>query len=649
MNRKFFYRGVCSCLMLLFANVSLATHIMGGEITWRCTPSGAYIFQLKVYRDCQGITTPGSAILRAYNYPTTGSQVTFPMTRVAQNDISPDCNLSNSPGSTELSCGTFGGAQGNGDGAVEESIYETAPITLNGTPPANGWVFTWSSCCRSNSIDNLVAPGGTGHTLRAIMYPYTAVGTSGPMAANPCYDNSPVFEGNANTVICTNYPVSYNHYASDPDLDSLYYSWASPLDDGVSGWNPPISPPSVMWLSGYSNSSPFPGLAQHPMNVPASLDNISGQITFTSFTAGSFVSCVKVEAWRSGQLIAEVFRDMQTSMLSCSNTNTPPNLLVTVDSASAPISVNGNLLSATVSPGDLIAFSLNGSDFDLQPISFAPQEVEFSATGVNLAPINNPSAGCPYPPCATITPTPGQSTFINPTINQVDFSWQTDINHLFAQMANGTFESRYTFGLRMEDDFCPVPAAALATLLVTVKILPPKPPVLNSVAYDSSGAVQINWTAPADTGSQFNHYAIHHRPPGGVFAVVDSTKDYAIGSALLSGLPAGGEGDYYMTTNGIFGVNSAPSDTLSLGGLNVADAMASLAISVFPNPVGEQLIIRAPISAQIVLIDLSGKVLIATRTAASESRWDTRAWPKGMYLLKIYSDALWETRKIVKE
>ena len=110
----------------------------------------------------------------------------------------------------------------------------------------------------------------------------------------------------------------------------------------------------------------------------------------------------------------------------------------------------------------------------------------------------------------------------------------------------------------MEDDFCPVPAAALATLLVTVKILPPKPPVLNSVGYDSSGAVQINWTAPTDTGSQFNHYAIHHRPPGGVYAVVDSAKDYAIGSALLSGPPAGGEGDYYMTTNGIYGVSSAP-------------------------------------------------------------------------------------------
>ena len=215
-------------------------------------------------------------------------------------------------------------------------------------------------------------------------------------------------------------------------------------------------------------------------------------------------------------------------------------------------------------------------------------------------------------------------------------------------MANGTFESRYTFGLRMEDDFCPVPAAALATLLVTVKILPPKPPVLNSDGYDSSGAVQINWTAPTDTGSQFNHYAIHHRPPGGVYAVVDSAKDYAIGSALLSGLPAGGEGDYYMTTNGIYGVSSAPSDTLSLGVLNMADAAASQAISVFPNPVGEKLIIRAPISAQIVLIDLSGKVLIATRTVAIETRWDTRTWPEGMYLLKIYSDAFWETRRSLR-
>ena len=37
-----------------------ASHLMGGEITWECLKSGPnvgqYIFTLKIYRDCSGIT-----------------------------------------------------------------------------------------------------------------------------------------------------------------------------------------------------------------------------------------------------------------------------------------------------------------------------------------------------------------------------------------------------------------------------------------------------------------------------------------------------------------------------------------------------------------------------------------------------------------
>ena len=39
-------------------------------------------------------------------------------------------------------------------GAVEEYIWRSDPITLLGTPPSEGWHFTWGSCCRSSNIDN---------------------------------------------------------------------------------------------------------------------------------------------------------------------------------------------------------------------------------------------------------------------------------------------------------------------------------------------------------------------------------------------------------------------------------------------------------------------------------------------------------------
>ena len=151
------------------------------------------------------------------------------------------------------------------------------------------------------------------------MYPFTPPGGTGPRNANPCYDNSPVFEENANTVICTGYPFTYNHNATDAELDSLFYSWADPLDDG-SGWNPPASPPTVNWLTGYSSTSPLPGTAQNPSNVPASIDGPTGQISYTSYTQPVTASWGR----KCGQLVAEIFRDIQVTLINCGAVNNPP-------------------------------------------------------------------------------------------------------------------------------------------------------------------------------------------------------------------------------------------------------------------------------------------------------------------------------------
>lgn len=576
MSMKVYWKLLATLAFVFTGITASASHIMGGEITWRCTPNGQYIFQMKLYRDCNGISSPGSATLTAYNYPNTGGSASWPMTRISQLDISPDCNIGNSPGASQLSCGTFGGSQGNGDGAVEESIYETAPVTLTGTPPANGWVFTWNSCCRNSTVDNINSPGGTGHTLRAIMYPYTPPGGTGPANANPCYDNSPAFSETANTVICTGYPFTYNHNASDAELDSLYYDWATPLDNGGAGWNPPTNPPSVSWVTGYSNSSPLPGTAQNPSNVPATLDNTSGQISYTSFTDGQYVTCIKVEAWKCGQLVAEIFRDIQITLLNCANPNSPPSLLITPAPGSVPINTNGTLITATAFAGDLVAFSMNATDFDFQPVSFAPQEIEFSATGGQLGvPIGNPNSGCLNPPCATINPAPGQPTFTNPTNNGIEFSWNTDCSHLAVQNGCGTFQNTYTFALRMQDDFCPAPAISIATLKVTVLADPSDPPAMGCVGYDPSGGINLTWTPPADTGFRFDKYIVYFRPastPNGVFTAVDSFANYTTAAAVINGLPNNGDGEYFIRVRGMCGYLSVPSDTSGIIVMNLTTA-----------------------------------------------------------------------------
>jgi len=81
-------------LILFFTfNSVQATHLMGGEITWKCIKTGSeagkYIFTVKVYRDCQGIPIGTSIDLTAHNVPTLNS---INLIYIGANDLSPICD-----------------------------------------------------------------------------------------------------------------------------------------------------------------------------------------------------------------------------------------------------------------------------------------------------------------------------------------------------------------------------------------------------------------------------------------------------------------------------------------------------------------------------------------------------------------------------
>ena len=126
---------------------------MGGEITWTCIKTGPkagfYVFQVKVYRDCQGVPISTNMYLMAHNVP---GLSTIPLQHSQANDISPLCNTVDGPNSAFSCNGTNIGYAGNGVGAVEEHIYESQPIRIDGTPDANGWHFTWTN--RSSILDD---------------------------------------------------------------------------------------------------------------------------------------------------------------------------------------------------------------------------------------------------------------------------------------------------------------------------------------------------------------------------------------------------------------------------------------------------------------------------------------------------------------
>ena len=154
------FRVIFLLSIVLFCQNAFASHVMGGEISYKHLGGTNYQFELVFYRDCNGAdVNPVSEQLKVWNHPSLSSiTVNF----VSRQDISPTCSpVAGSPG--PLLCGT-GSNGGNGQGAVEKVLYRSAAISLTGIPPANGWIFTYENFSRSNTVSNLMNPANYGIT-----------------------------------------------------------------------------------------------------------------------------------------------------------------------------------------------------------------------------------------------------------------------------------------------------------------------------------------------------------------------------------------------------------------------------------------------------------------------------------------------------
>jgi gliding motility-associated-like protein len=531
---------------------SHATHYMGGEITWECLPNGNYRFTMKIYRECY--TTNGN---NAANFGNTEllrttvpglTQIT--MTRISLLDMSPQCNT-NPLFTPKIFCPGMAGGAAN-MGALQENIYTSDAsypngVTLNGVPPAQGWMFWHQGCCR-NPCTNIINASGITWRLRAIMYSYNG------QNANPCFDNSPVFAERPSTVICTGYPFTYNHNAFDPDLDSLVYEWATSLDQSGNV--------ITQYAAGYSFTNPLPGTMHNPQNVPATVDPNTGEISFTSYTQGAFVTVVKVSTYRCGILIAEIFREIQVVLLSC-GANNPPDVQPPFQDPNTGLYT---LYVDTVFAGDLVTFSVTGTDFDLMPNGTTPQTMTIEASGGQFgAGFTNQAAGCLYPPCAVLNPPP-------PVIGQfgviTNFSWQTSCAHIATDAGCGTLTNSYNFLIKVSDDFCPAPAINFNTVSIVVISPLIDPPDLRCVQTLQNGDVQLTWISPSDPYNTFDSYHIFYSTDiAGPYNVIDSV--FNINQTTWTHAGANGnnlQGYYYIKTRGgCSGMDFKPitTDTIS--------------------------------------------------------------------------------------
>ncbi|MDA8787337.1 T9SS type A sorting domain-containing protein [Schleiferiaceae bacterium] len=477
-------------ILVFYSTVLSATHYLGGEISWTCESSGPDVgkfkFFVSLYRECgTGASTflPNPVILST-NAPVGSISCNQVGSAV---DISPNCY----DGTQEINCNGIA----SGSGAVEMRKYESGFVTINGTPPAGGWYFTFTDCCRPSHV-NLTGGTGNSYTLRAFMYPYTPAGSPSPLSAAACYDNSPKFLEPPVTVVASGGLVVNNLLGYDKDYDSLYYDWAHPQTTN-NGTN-------AVFTAGYAFNNPFPSINS------VSLNPTTGQLSFNPNVVGSFASCVQIDSYRQGQKIASTFRDYPLIISSANTSNTPPFISIGSISPTQSTGVpqfglpDSSYYYFNVTAGDSVRFKITGTDANLLP-NFLPQTLTWQGTSAQLG--GSPTVGCDHPPCATATPFGSQTSYSSPLQNEIRFDWLTSCENYLIDGYNKPAVP-YVFVLKYIDNACSVPASM--TIPVVVNVFPPVIGTPDSVFTNvvSSSNTEIHWTAPTDTSSNFSGYLI---------------------------------------------------------------------------------------------------------------------------------------------
>jgi gliding motility-associated-like protein len=516
---------------LLLLQNTFASHVMGGEISYKFLGGTNYQFELIFYRDCNGAdVNPVSEQLKVWNHPGLSSiTVNFS----SRQDISPTCSpVTGSPG--PLLCGT-GSNGGNGQGAVEKVLYRSAPVSLIGIPPANGWIFTYENFSRSNTVSNLLNPSNYGITLSAKIYHLDTP------------DDSPVFYQDPHFVSCAGTPYAFNGNAIDPNLDSLVFSFGIPYNNIQGGsYNPPVDPIAVPFELGFSATNPTPNQSLNPGNIPANLDPISGELTFTCVNIGNFVVKVLVKSYRQGILISEVEREMQLMIMPCSGGNNPPVI-------TPPFP--GNSFDLTVNAGDLVSFNLNANDTDLLQDG-SPQTLTMTGSGPMYGTNFTSSTGCSTAPCANLTtglPLSGTGSI------STNFNWQTTCNHISDAQGNTMSQMTYTYVFRVQDDYCQVPQVSYAT--VNIHVLNPgiiAAPEINCIQTANTNDLTIFWNPVTNNNNAFVSYQIYSIQNGLIGTISDINANSFIVPAIYT------HHEFYLAVqSGCNGGTLRYSDTVS--------------------------------------------------------------------------------------
>ncbi|MBC7694423.1 MAG: T9SS type A sorting domain-containing protein [Burkholderiales bacterium] len=301
---------ICSLFFYFICVHAFASHIVGGEISYRPLTNNNYEIKITVYRDCYFGIPPFDNPLVVSVFNSGGTLVqNVPFNFLGLDTVSMGAYL----GACLVAPVSY---------CIEKTTYCD---TLNLPLLTGGYTIVTQRCCRSSNLLNLLNPNQIGSTY------WTHI--PGPEVTT--INSSPVFSNEPAFLFCNGNSNSYNDGATDADGDSLAYSFSTPFA-GLDACCPLVSttgtvpsgtctnlPPScptacsqppyqpVVYINPYQSNYPiasFPAIA---------IDPSTGIINLTPNLTGDFAVGVCVKEYRNGILLGTYYRDFQAKVYNC--------------------------------------------------------------------------------------------------------------------------------------------------------------------------------------------------------------------------------------------------------------------------------------------------------------------------------------------
>lgn len=289
-------------LLLAFFNPDAnSTHIVGGDMSYRCLGNNQYEITLTLRRDCIN-GNPG-----------------------AQFDDPAHIGIFDSQGNLQSQLGDIGRLlmPYRNDDTLNEILVKTCGIeggdvcvhttqyvdTIELPFLKGGYTLAYQRCCRNFSIVNIISPLSTGATYSMEITEESLLQCNASPKLSPY---PPIY-------ICGGLPIDFNLKATDEDGDSLVYRMCYPLtgaDQAVPRPTTPSNPPyaPVDFLPPYSLTDMIGG-------TPAlGIDSKTGRMQgFAQAIIAQYLIAYCVEEYRNGKLLSVLRRDFQINVRLCNS------------------------------------------------------------------------------------------------------------------------------------------------------------------------------------------------------------------------------------------------------------------------------------------------------------------------------------------